>query len=395
MTRLKILRFMLAACCLAASAGASADEIEDYLRTGRPTTDLQIAAASGPQRLKAWAGPWQPMPLTKREVLLILKSAQAQKPDLPIWNPRMIQDASSTLRGQCPRPDDIAECADYTNARSARVILRVRLKVLTRGTIDDAYEALRAVNPIHYVVEKLLAAATGKEPVMGTPITPATALTQVVAYLVVLRGTKWAMDEVAALRAETRALRFPPLRKDLYPIATTPLAEGEAIADSNLIISLRMLERYEGVPADLVRVEFLKAKDLAPRFTPTSAMFEGGGRTSNPVTISAESSSADYRAVLAALEKGQVGVKKSGTDGGLDRRIVADAFFAKTDGGKTPIFLTGDEGIYKRLLTCRENDPIPDLGKLGGKITSLPRFKDGFEVALKGRRLWVIPVPSK
>ena len=107
--------------------------------------------------------------------------------------------------------------------------------------------------------------------------------------------------------------------------------------------------------------------------------------TSDLTIIEAASprSSPEYQDVIKELEKNTVGRAK----GAEDRRIVADALFAKTEPGVTPTLLTHDPGVYNRLLFMSGTDPA----KLGKPVAVL--YPNGFDVVFgNGRKLRVIPL---
>ncbi|NER84645.1 MAG: hypothetical protein F6K42_35025, partial [Leptolyngbya sp. SIO1D8] len=98
--------------------------------------------------------------------------------------------------------------------------------------------------------------------------------------------------------------------------------------------------------------------------------------------------SAAYKKLLVELEK----VKLGGSKGVADRALVADAFFAKTDLGSIPKFLTADQNAVKKL--ARLAIPKIDVMKEGGYRGLVRRYgATGFKVTIEGRDLTVIPLP--
>jgi hypothetical protein len=76
--------------------------------------------------------------------------------------------------------------------------------------------------------------------------------------------------------------------------------------------------------------------------------------------------------------------------GFADRGLIADAFFAKTEAGVVPRFLTGDKNVVNALARMAEMD----VNAIGGFRTILKTYGAlGFNVVIEGRILVVIPVP--
>ena len=164
--------------------------------------------------------------------------------------------------------------------------------------------------------------------------------------------------------------------------------KGEAVIDTQSI-SLFGISRWLKDARVAQLAKFLIGKGYAPRLTRTSIMFEGAREITNSVDSAIGLSSPEYSAMLKNLTEAGVGRPSKG---GLDRRIVADTFFAKTEGNRTPILLTADSGIYNKLLRCRDNEPL-EPATLGDRLPNLPQFRDGFLVTISGRSIFVIPAP--
>lgn len=76
-----------------------------------------------------------------------------------------------------------------------------------------------------------------------------------------------------------------------------------------------------------------------------------------------------------------------GSKGAADRALLADVFFAKSEGGAVPIFVTGDKSVYNKLAT----EAGIDLENMGGK--TLPELKpNGFTVTIEQRTIIVVPI---
>ena len=88
--------------------------------------------------------------------------------------------------------------------------------------------------------------------------------------------------------------------------------------------------------------------------------------------------------MLGALAKEDVG-KAAGF---ADRGLIADAFFAKTEPGLMPRFLTADQNAVKKLAGMAKID----VGKIGGYPGLIRTYgTSGFTVTIEGRTLTVVP----
>jgi hypothetical protein len=83
-----------------------------------------------------------------------------------------------------------------------------------------------------------------------------------------------------------------------------------------------------------------------------------------PIEVARES--AEYQKVLGALAKANVGKAQ----GFADRGLIADAFFAKTEAGVVPRFLTGDKNVVNALARMAEID----VNAIGGFRTILKTY---------------------
>jgi len=97
--------------------------------------------------------------------------------------------------------------------------------------------------------------------------------------------------------------------------------------------------------------------------------------------------STEYKDVLAALAK-----EKVGTGAGFgDRGVIADALFAKTEGNVVPQLLMADENAVKRLFSMSGGNVV----KAGGYQGLVKTYgSTGFEVAIEGRKLRIVPMPK-
>jgi hypothetical protein len=77
-------------------------------------------------------------------------------------------------------------------------------------------------------------------------------------------------------------------------------------------------------------------------------------------------------------------------DGFADQALVADAFFARTEPGVVPRFLTSDTNVVNKLARMAGIEP----NAVGGYRGLIERYGNtGFNVTVEGRTLDVIPVP--
>lgn len=152
------------------------------------------------------------------------------------------------------------------------------------------------------------------------------------------------------------------LMKDADPLAKMTMNAGE-VARVNYI---------KGLPAGTeLRVANVSVGEIA-----------GGKIAVRGLPLDVVRNSAEYRTMLAKLETMNLG----GATGAADRAIIADTFYAQSEAGAVPRFITGDKSIYNKLAKEAGIDPA----KLGKPIAKA--FPDGFEVTISGRRLKVIPV---
>ncbi|CAM3393698.1 hypothetical protein KIPE111705_06220 [Kibdelosporangium persicum] len=120
------------------------------------------------------------------------------------------------------------------------------------------------------------------------------------------------------------------------------------------------------------------------------------------LAVDIDRNSTAYRQVLADLERPPnrpwtpsstttpTAVGK--TEGIRDRTVVADALFARMEGGGVPRFMTADGAVFERLAGWAVSVNPPAAGK-SSVATRLARANpNGFEIMLNGRTLLVIPV---
>lgn len=117
----------------------------------------------------------------------------------------------------------------------------------------------------------------------------------------------------------------------------------------------------------------------------------GAPRGIRRAALSADRATPEFQSVVKILEGANVG----GAQGAADRVVVAEAYFARTEDGSTPTFMTLDKKIYNHL--CRLS---PACGSSMGRRAVYLTHPNGFEVSLRDsagvlRTIRVIPVPPK
>jgi hypothetical protein len=106
-----------------------------------------------------------------------------------------------------------------------------------------------------------------------------------------------------------------------------------------------------------------------------------GGVKGLPITVLRDSD--EYKGLLSVLESSGIGAKK----GAADRAMVADAFFAKSEGGAVPKFATADNDVFTKLSKHADPRVVLNPGE------TLPAVRSsGFNVVINGRTLTVIPL---
>lgn len=195
------------------------------------------------------------------------------------------------------------------------------------------------------------------------------------------------------LRSQSKGMTIETLVKEMDAwkatrqggLPTRPVGKTTLIVDENVTIALE--KQAAGVkpqPGEQAMLERLKDADLSDLRVSGIVHTKGKATEVEQFNITVSRESAEYKEVLAELDKFAVGRKK----GVEDRQIVADAFFAKTEPGVKPVLATHDKGVYNRLALMAEKDPA----KLGKPVAEA--LKDGFEVNVKGHIIIVKPLPG-
>jgi hypothetical protein len=222
-------------------------------------------------------------------------------------------------------------------------------------------------------------------------------------------------------RGETLVMSPGP---DGLPVVSPAVRADTLIVDANIAIALRKRARIaELKPGETLgpkeklqpgEIELLKKYDaMNPADTRiadpsiTEAAGATGAAPQRGFAIGVDRAKAQYKELLAELERANVGSGK----GSVDRQIVGDAFFAVGESGVTPKFATMDPNVYKKLYALKVDHegavPLLDLVRQNTKkgqafVPGLPEiFPDGFTVTIKtpanpaGRTIRVIPMPKE
>lgn len=174
---------------------------------------------------------------------------------------------------------------------------------------------------------------------------------------------------------------------------TAPLGGNSVIIDSNTALALmKDVDPALGVmqAGEKARVAYIKSLPADTELRVgniTVGEIRGGVLTVKGLPLDVARDSAAYRNVLTALEQMKVG----GGKGAADQALVADAFFATTQPGVVPSFITADPGIVKPL--ARMATPEINVVEIGGYPGLLKTYgRSGFNVTIDGRTLTIIPV---
>jgi hypothetical protein len=161
---------------------------------------LQGALKNG----KLAAGAIRRIKFTDDEVKRILKSAEKPGSDLS-QTFYTAQNLPPRLRAEAEKdfpdlPDDekYAMQAFVSNQRRARTILMFR-NAAFQQYVGELYGLLRSLNAAHFMVEKGIVVATGKEPVLGGEASRLDALKDMLIYLAVMKGVGWGTSKISSL----------------------------------------------------------------------------------------------------------------------------------------------------------------------------------------------------
>ena len=173
---------------------------------------------------------------------------------------------------------------------------------------------------------------------------------------------------------------------------TAGLGARSIIVDSNTAIALAKdadpTLRATMNNGERARVAYIKSLPAGTelRVGNVSVGEVGGALSLKGVPVGVLRDSPEYTKVLHALADANVGR----ASGFADQALVADTFFARTEGGAPAKFMTSDADIVKKLARIAGIDPntvsgFPGLVRRYGAT--------GFAVSIEGRTITVIPVP--
>jgi hypothetical protein len=182
-------------------------------------------------------------------------------------------------------------------------------------------------------------------------------------------------------------------------VETAVVGAKSIVIDSNTAIALVKdadpVLRATMHAGEKARVAFIKSLPAGTELRATNLTIgEVGSGAVNmkgvPLEVARES--ADYQKVLDVLVKENVGR----TGGFADRGLITDVFFAKSESGVIPRFLTADQPVVKKLAGLAT--PKIDVNSIGGYPGLLKKFgpgggAPGFNVTIGSRTITVIPVP--
>jgi hypothetical protein len=180
------------------------------------------------------------------------------------------------------------------------------------------------------------------------------------------------------------------------PVVTTALAKQSVVIDSNTAIALD--RKAKGLPLNKAQEDAIKRiesmGDVELRVAdPTigEVGFKGGPVTQQGVPVSTDRKGKAYQDILQDLKNPSdpVGGHKL-PKAESDQQIVADTFFAVSEPGVIPRFVTADSGIYNPLSRRAGYDPLAK----GAGIAVPLKFPNGFDVTINGRTIRVIALPK-
>ncbi|HEX8111169.1 MAG TPA: hypothetical protein VF516_25740, partial [Kofleriaceae bacterium] len=171
---------------------------------------------------------------------------------------------------------------------------------------------------------------------------------------------------------------------------TTGVGTKSIVIDSNTAIALMKdadpARRGTMNAGEIARVKYIKSLPPGTELrigNVTVGEIDGGTLATKGLPITVLRESTEYRSLLSKLESMNLG----GSKGAADRALVADVFFAKSEGGAVPTFVTGDKSIYNKLAT----EAGIDVENMGEK--TLQDLKpNGFPVTIDGRTINVVPI---
>ena len=198
--------------------------------------------------------------------------------------------------------------------------------------------------------------------------------------------------------ADIRNLRTLVLHPgpDGIPVVTPALGRESLIVDTQVAVALelkatRPSELDLGHKAVLNRLGHLGEEDLRiADATLAEHTKHGYADPQRGVPVAEDRNSPAYTRLKANLADPNDPVGGRKPNAPRDQAIVADAFFAVTEPGVTPTFVTNDAGIYNPLSRRAGYDPMAK----GAGISVPNKFPNGFDVKIEGRSIKVIPIKS-
>jgi hypothetical protein len=172
------------------------------------------------------------------------------------------------------------------------------------------------------------------------------------------------------------------------PVVSTALGRKSVVIDTNTAIALNKkakgLGLQEGEKAMIKRIEALG--DVELRVADVSVIERSAKGEIDPhlgIAVTVDRTAQEYQDVLSVLTAKNVGKAK----GVADRAIIADVFFAATETGVKPTFVTHDPGIYNNMARITGYEPAKAL-------PVVKKFPSGFDVTIGRRTIRVLPLPK-
>ena len=161
------------------------------------------------------------------------------------------------------------------------------------------------------------------------------------------------------------------------------VGEDAVVVDTQMVIGRHATAKSTGTAADGAMGKeldrLLTRQDV--RVADATAGHEARGIVPKEVSgieVSVARTSEEYRRLYRVLARYKVGRRT----GSVDREIVADVFFARTNPGVIPTLVTGDRPIWQRLATIAKTDPSAVVDLTG---------RTPFFVTIDGRTIRVVP----
>lgn len=187
------------------------------------------------------------------EVKQILKSVDPSKTDFNLTfytaenlPPRLRATAERDF-ADLPGNEKYAMQAFISNQRRVRSILISRNSAVQKY-VFDLYDLLRSLNPAHYVVEKGVVVATGREPVLGVEASRLNAIKDLLIYLAILKGGGWVANRLLSLAVAPEAAG--PITLTFKGGGRVTIRRGADISRDNLSNAVERAAKGESVTID-------------------------------------------------------------------------------------------------------------------------------------------------